>query len=546
MQLTTHLPPSLLLLSPHRQATFAALTCYSSSASSSATPTTRTTIMGKKRSAAAPSSPEKAPQVEGRGDSSPRKPAASRAAGSPDQMSLPPPLTLKQRLLPAGGLLPWWVSTVFSIYALVQFGMMLEHPCGILGVSQISRSTISRAYRQISVCTHPDKLVGHSDTDIRRGDLLFKRASSARDMLLAVQRQAVALEEAALAANMTAPQEPRCQSHLDDMIVEWLRYIFGSMVEIGPAAMTWAAGQFLFELVTLEYDITTTISLALLLVTLIRTIMNLLGYLLTTGPITTVVSAFTTVVIGPLPTLARFILLPPMRILAFVKHDLRPFLQGADSAIDTEADGGGDGSGLVERAVGSSGVDEDDMETVDDADEVVGGTDDSASAATAGNGLRQRKGAGAAPAVGGGGATPAMGGAVGAGANREAPKRGLKQRGRPESAAELQAQREALLRGDVLQHGMPVADLASMRVWEVLCRKPLPHSRAAAAAAIQFDLLLSITKHVIPLAALVATKQVFNGLWSSMVRTVPSLRASAPPACPEWHLSCVRRALPPS
>ncbi|MEC8731069.1 MAG: hypothetical protein VXX66_09710, partial [Actinomycetota bacterium] len=61
------------------------------------------------------------------------------------------------------------------------------------------------------------------------------------------------------------------------------------------------------------------------------------------------------------------------------------------------------------------------------------------------------------------------------------------------------------LRGDappVGDGGVPLTDLARLSLWLVLARKPLPHARAAAAAAIQFDVLLSTTKHVIPLPRL--------------------------------------------
>ena len=42
-------------------------------------------------------------------------------------------------------------------------------------------------------------------------------------------------------------------------------------------------------------------------------------------------------------------------------------------------------------------------------------------------------------------------------------------------------------------------------------------ARGLAAAALKYDFLLSLTKHVIPLLSLVATGQIFNGLFSSMI-----------------------------
>ena len=43
-------------------------------------------------------------------------------------------------------------------------------------------------------------------------------------------------------------------------------------------------------------------------------------------------------------------------------------------------------------------------------------------------------------------------------------------------------------------------------------RRPLADSRTAAAAAVQFDLLLSTTKPIIPLFCLLSTGQVYTGV----------------------------------
>lgn len=92
-------------------------------------------------------------------------------------------------LLPEGGVLPWWVVLLLSIYLLVKLSLYLESPCGTLGIyAPVTRSKISKAFRTVSTCTHPDKLISHSASDVHRGELLFKRASDARDKLNAVLR----------------------------------------------------------------------------------------------------------------------------------------------------------------------------------------------------------------------------------------------------------------------------------------------------------------------------------------------------------------------
>ena len=124
-----------------------------------------------------------------------------------------------ERILPEGGVLPWWVVLVFSVYSLLKLGMTLEHPCGVLGThAPVTRSQIQKAYRSLSVCTHPDKLVGFETEDVRRGELLFKRASSARESLIAELRsasqskpcqEAKARRQEAAAAAAAAPEPAR-------------------------------------------------------------------------------------------------------------------------------------------------------------------------------------------------------------------------------------------------------------------------------------------------------------------------------------------------
>ena len=449
----------------------------------------------EKEAARAPSSPEKPP-------SSPEKPQAAPPA-TDKGTAAPPRPSLKARLLPEGGLLPWWVGLVISVYVLLQLGSALEHPCGVLGTwSPVTRSQINRAYRSLSVCTHPDKLVGHSASNIQRGDLLFKRASIARDQLVEQLKAASIAAEAAAAAGLPEPPGATCSTHLDDNIGQGLRYIFGSLVEMGLWAVLSSIGQFLLELVTFQYEISTTISIALLLLTVLRTLQQLVAYLAHLGPVTTVLSVLTSVIVGPLPTIGRFIALPPLRLLAFVKHELRPFLNGEDSANESGEDPHNDG----------------DAQDDDGAAATAGGAGDAAGDSST---LRHRPGHGAAGPD-----------------DRAPPRRNVKKAVRPQSAAEAEAAQEALLRGQAPPGGgvqganEPPVLLTELSLTEVLARKPLPSGRAAASAAMQFDLLLSTTKYVIPLVALVATKQVFNGLWSSMITAqllhrVPAMRPEA-------------------
>lgn len=199
--------------------------------------------MGKQKrrdaAAVAPPSPTKAESAPG----SPAKSAAQPAAGRQQQPPVPQkPQSLRERFLPDGFVLPWWVVLVFSVYCLLKLGLTLEHPCGVLGVhAPVTRSQIQKAYRSLSACTHPDKLLGFEAEDIQRGELLFKRASSAREQLLKEVKDASASPQCTAAKQREAaireslgPDDPvpeasaadeaacaaTCSTQLDDLIMQ--------------------------------------------------------------------------------------------------------------------------------------------------------------------------------------------------------------------------------------------------------------------------------------------------------------------------------------
>lgn len=151
-------------------------------------------------------------------------------------------------LLPEKGLLPWWVVLLVATYLLLKLGLTLEHPCGVLGISgRVTRPTLSKAFRTISMCTHPDKLVEYSPAEVRRGELLFKRASSARDTMMAALRD---LDE-------DAPADGLCSTQLDAAIWQAVQLFFGWAFETGGVAMLTSVYDFLYALLTFEYDVST-------------------------------------------------------------------------------------------------------------------------------------------------------------------------------------------------------------------------------------------------------------------------------------------------
>ena len=61
-----------------------------------------------------------------------------------------------------------------------------DSPCAVLGVSSpAGKRGVTKAYRALSMCTHPDRLVSFDAEGKVRGEVLFTRATEARDTLQA-------------------------------------------------------------------------------------------------------------------------------------------------------------------------------------------------------------------------------------------------------------------------------------------------------------------------------------------------------------------------
>ena len=483
---------------------------------------------------------------------SPAAPVAAKTAptpvstkGAPAPVATPatnaPPAPKKSfmaSLLPEGGMLPWWVILLLSVYLLLKLGMTLEHPCGILGThAPVSRGQVSKAFRTLSMCTHPDKLMGYSASDVRRGELLFKRASAARDQLLAALRDEEG-EGQALAS---------CDTQLDAAIYQGVMLLGGWLFETGASSIFYSIFNFFWELCTFQYDISTTVSCALLSMTVFRTLQGLLSFIFATGPITALFSIVTYSVIGPLPSLYRLVVLPPVRLHVFFTLELLPFIRGeaprkalppspnegsespnkegvrgrplqwsedgSQLELQPEPAAGSKGGAAAGGAPGGAPGDNTDREGHESEDED-----------TAPMPLLATQAAAATPSApsdgGANGSTPAppfptkgqakaddttaesAADAATAAArtklpsrDEDAPRRGLRHRKGGEGKASKEA--EALAAPPHVQltqedlFGPPVGSLPLRRIIE---RKPLPDMRIAAAAHIQFELLLSTTK----------------------------------------------------
>ncbi|CAK8988079.1 unnamed protein product [Durusdinium trenchii] len=354
---------------------------------------------------------------------------------------------------------PWWLCFLLGIFLLTKFQIVYnDSPCAVLGLQgPVTSSDLKKAFRQLSMCTHPDRLRGRlkrlpSPEESRRGEIIFNRASAAKDELFKTQKNKKAMQcyqgEMELAVLLVFQQVGRLLSSLG--LEDYMGFFW----------------ELVWNLITFEAGILNTLLCLLWLSFVYRILRQFGGYLWRMGILRFALGFITTVIIGPFPTIFNFLALPVIRIIAFLQSIF------ADSRSDTDEP----------PAV------------------VQAGTETEATAephhpSTA---------------------------AVKVSTDKDLPARNLRQRKKKETDEEKEAKKKALLTGEAqtntedaaVQKPVPVPE----GLWQVVSwsNKEPVKARQAAASAMQFDILLILTKPVIPLCMLVALGQVWNGLFSSL------------------------------
>mmetsp|Transcript_78995 Transcript_78995/g.189698 ORF Transcript_78995/g.189698 Transcript_78995/m.189698 type:complete len:681 (-) Transcript_78995:65-2107(-) len=366
---------------------------------------------------------------------------------------------------------PWWVCFFLGIFLLTKFQVVYnDSPCAVLGLQgPVTSSDLKKAFRQLSLCTHPDRLRGRlkrppSPEELRRGEIIFNRASAAKDELFKTQKNKQAMQ---------------CyQGELELAVLMLFQQIGRLLTSLGLEDYMGFFWELVWNLITFDAGIMNTLLSLLWLSFVYKLLRQFGGYLWRLGLLRFGLAFVTTVVIGPFPTVVNFLCLPVMRIVAFAKS------LAADARSEEEAP----------AAAGTS-------EAADAADAATAAKAEAPSTAN-----------------------------VKLTADKELPK-GLRQRKKKESEEEKEARNKALLSGEApaaaaASEEGPVAANGQLKpkpvpegLWAAVSwsHKEQVKARQAAASAMQFDLLLILTKPVIPLIMLVALGQVWNGLFSSIV-----------------------------
>lgn len=406
--------------------------------------------------------------------------------------------------------LPWWLVFLMGIFLLAKLQLVYnDSPCAVLGTqSPVTSSDIKKAFRTISMCTHPDRLRGRlkrqpTPAEERRGEILFKRASSAKDELtMWMKRRGKKQEEITC-------YEGELELALWQVVTQVGKYL----TSLGVYDYLTLGWEVVWNLISFEAGIWNTLFILLWMAALFRYAKQFATYIYRMGVVGAPVAILTSIVIGPVPTMFHFVVLPVIRLVVYFQSVMKGGRQDADGTVAVAAPdaAAADGAAPAEPAAKAAAV---------------------ATSSTAGRAVAQE------------------------GPNRTAQ---LRQRRRHESTEERESRNAQLLSGAQTGAaaggnsvpGIPpgagggadtpqAASSMPTGMWQCVSwshKEPIK-ARQAAATAAQFDLLLILTKPVIPLIMLISLGQVWNSLWSSLVighalrRWVPQMSYEA------HHLLC--------
>eukprot|EP01051_Picozoa_sp_SAG22_P000472 SAG22_NODE_13_length_33548_cov_57.167773_24_plen_79_part_00 len=67
-------------------------------------------------------------------------------------------------------MLPWAVTFLLVFFLVIKVYAVYSSPCALLGLSgPVTSKKVAKAYRTVSMCTHPDRLTGMGEAAQRDG-----------------------------------------------------------------------------------------------------------------------------------------------------------------------------------------------------------------------------------------------------------------------------------------------------------------------------------------------------------------------------------------
>ncbi|CAD7958247.1 unnamed protein product [Amoebophrya sp. A120] len=439
---------------------------------------------------------------------------------------------LQQRFFPWRPL-PWWVILVGTVYFFSDVRWRYhESPCSVLGLpTTFTTTSIKRAFRTISLCTHPDRLRSTlkrqpTSSEERVGQTLFNRHTDARDKLV----RFLEIKEKRRQLRRERKNKKRKKEKLpplpdeEDVVMEarcedldatnwgelWKAFASYQAVE----EIYEATKAFLYSLITFEAGFLTTVALSFWFIFLYRMLKELFSWGVSAG------FALPLYIVGatisrPLPTLLRFFSLPFLRVWVFTE-ELRGLSKQKeeDSKEDNVSPRGSPASKADKKKKKDGEVEQTEMTKVKRSTRHLQAEVDTT--------IRKRIKVRTTEET----VEPEVAGPPGDPATQlESPAISPQQPPMVLVGPDGQPMPQAVI--------IPRSTLTTMEILRLKADYP-NKARLDVATATQFDILLPLTKPIIPLLMLICTGQVWNGIISSIVIS-QFLRSCVPQLNYETH-----------
>lgn len=253
--------------------------------------------------------------------------------------------------------IPWFVLFILSTYLLLKSqDVYFNSPCAILGMNEpLSYSLIKKKFRNISMCTHPDRLRGRlgrvpTEAEVKRGMVLFNRASKAKDALTDTLKSAESSRERRNKRRAKKGMEPLpdvedlyCrEGNFDKRIYvyvkdtwEWVLAVAKNEMEVDPLVgygklevLYYFLKQVSYEVyvayyaaITFENGFMSSLLLLLWTLFLYRMLQSFFSWLWKIGITKLPFELVRVLIISPFPTAVRFFVLIPIRYFVFFKTE---------------------------------------------------------------------------------------------------------------------------------------------------------------------------------------------------------------------------------
>ena len=224
----------------------------------------------------------------------------------------PPPLSNLFRMRQ----MPWWLVFIVGVYLIIKLQAVYESPCSVLGLqSPVSRRDAQKAYRKASMCTHPDKLVNAGKIDKQRGQILFTRATEAREAIVQALRQLDSKKISCFGEGGPFASEA---------------YVAQGMYALFFTAEGWQAmpmivegiGTFFYEIITFKAGFFTSIAVILMLYQVFGYMYACCSHSSEGGLVRAILRVVTMLIFGPLPTVTHFFIAPFVRWKVYVSKKI--------------------------------------------------------------------------------------------------------------------------------------------------------------------------------------------------------------------------------